>query len=232
MYFLFVQDLSSLALKELREGALTTSAGREFQSVTILWLKICPLRLVLCRGLFSFSSWHLVVDSASWKKVSGSILSFWYMILYTCIISPLLLRYSSDGSFRVLSLSMYGCCLKEVIILVALFCTLSTALISVMYLGDQTVFPYSRSGRTRPLYSKAQGDGLLVSRFKCPFDGGEYSICLVCSIYVTWPWNFSCLSIGSVYNHTRVSLPSSHTHVVVSETQGFGYRHTSDDCTE
>ena len=37
---------------------------------------------------------------------------------------------------------------------------------------------------------------------------------------------------GSVYNHTRVSLPSSHTHVVVSETQGFGYRHTSDDCTE
>ena len=49
---------------------------------------------------------------------------------------------------------MYGCCLKEVIILVALFCTLSTALISVVYRGDQTVFPYSRSGRTRPLYSK------------------------------------------------------------------------------
>ena len=32
--------------------------------------------------------------------------------------------------------------------------------------------------------------------------------------------------MGSVYNHTRVSLPSSHTHVVVSETQGFGYSHT------
>ena len=31
---------------------------------------------------------------------------------------------------------------------------------------------------------------------------------------------------GSVYNHTRVSLPSSHTHVVVSETRGFGYSHT------
>ena len=31
---------------------------------------------------------------------------------------------------------------------------------------------------------------------------------------------------GSVYNHTRVSLPSSHTHVVVSETQGFGYSAT------
>ena len=124
MYFRFVQDLSSLALKQC--WVLTTSAGREFQSVIILWLKICPLRLVLCRGLFSFSSWPLVVDSASWKKVSGSIqtiLSFWCMILYTCIISPLLHRYSSDGSFRVLSLSMYGCCLKEVIVLVALFCT-------------------------------------------------------------------------------------------------------------
>ena len=35
--------------------------------------------------------------------------------------------------------------------------------------------------------------------------------------------------IGSVYNHTRVSLPSSHTHVVASETRGFGYSHTSDD---
>ena len=32
----------------------------------------------------------------------------------------------------------------------------------------------------------------------------------------------TALLIGSVYNHTRVSLPSSHTHVVVSETQGFG----------
>ena len=38
--------------------------------------------------------------------------------------------------------------------------------------------------------------------------------------------------IGSVYNHTRVSLPSSYTHVVVSETRSFGYSHTSDDCTE
>ena len=63
--FLICPGSISLALKELREGALTTSAGREFQSVTILWLKICPLRLVLCRGLFSFSSWPLVVDSAS-----------------------------------------------------------------------------------------------------------------------------------------------------------------------
>ena len=31
---------------------------------------------------------------------------------------------------------------------------------------------------------------------------------------------------GSVYNHTRVSLPSSHTHVVVSENRDFGYSHT------
>ena len=31
---------------------------------------------------------------------------------------------------------------------------------------------------------------------------------------------------------TRVCLPSSHTHVVTSETRSFGYSHTSDDCTE
>ena len=31
---------------------------------------------------------------------------------------------------------------------------------------------------------------------------------------------------GSVYNHTRVSLPSSHTNVALSWTQGFGYNHT------
>ena len=34
---------------------------------------------------------------------------------------------------------------------------------------------------------------------------------------------FGGKKIGSVYNHTRVSLPSSHTSVVVSETRGFVY---------
>ena len=38
--------------------------------------------------------------------------------------------------------------------------------------------------------------------------------------------------LGSVYNHTCVSLPSSHTRVVVSETQGFGYSHTHKKYTK
>ena len=77
-------------------------------------------------------------------------------IMEHLINEKLALLYLSDGNFSNFSLSWCGNSLSAGIILVARCCTVSNFFISLLRYGDHTRFPYSNSGRTSALYSKAR----------------------------------------------------------------------------
>jgi len=88
---------SSRSLKELTDGASITCCGKEFQLLTTLWEKKNFLASSLQCLLYNFRLWPLVcrLESANWKKVSLSTLSFPDKILKVSIRSPLILRLFS-----------------------------------------------------------------------------------------------------------------------------------------
>ena len=103
------QNLSKFDMKLFRLAQDITCSGREFQSWTVLWLKIFLLNSSLHRPLNNFWLWPLLLLlGGKTKKLLGSSLSTPFIILNTWIISPRCLLKSKDGSFTNLSRSSYG----------------------------------------------------------------------------------------------------------------------------
>ena len=92
------QCLSSLALKELIDGAVTISSGRLFQSETILWEKNDFLTFNLENFVSSFSECPLVWVISLMGNI-GLAQSKWpWRYLYVSIMSPRLRLCSRLGS--------------------------------------------------------------------------------------------------------------------------------------
>jgi len=73
--------------------------------------------------------------------------------------------YFKVGSFKCISLSLYGIFLKFVTSLVALFWIFSSSLISPCLYGHHTKFAYSRCGRTIDLFNNTKLDSSMCIKF-------------------------------------------------------------------
>ena len=145
------QNLFSLDLNVLREGASTTSHGNKFQAFTTLFENMFARTFSLDRFLKSLRPLLRVdISSLIVKNLSIGIRSIWFTIVnFNNIVLSLL--YSKDGIPSFFSLSLYGRCFKQLTILVARLCIFSSTTASFLYIGDQTVVAYSTCGRTKDL---------------------------------------------------------------------------------
>ena len=148
-----LQCSSSNRLKASVDSADTTFEGKLFQSSTtrtdkVFWRAIFVAFVFasLCWWLFRFVRLGANVNTSSFFK-----LTFPVMILYVMIMSPLLRRCCSEGSFSFRNLSSYVKELSPGTPLVALRWTLSTSSVSPLWSFPHMMLQYSRWGLTRDL---------------------------------------------------------------------------------
>ena len=97
MYCLADHILCNFVFKLSSDTALTTPAGRLFQSFTTHMLKKCLFTLFLANGFFSLNLCILVIEVLSTLHKTFSNISSPWRILNTWIMSPLIRRYFMLG---------------------------------------------------------------------------------------------------------------------------------------
>lgn len=105
--FVHLKCLSMLTLKQFRESEFTTESGSEFQCLTTRLQNEKRLVSSLHLSTKSFSELPLVRKSAFLGRLGTVDCSYRLRkILYTCIMSPLSLRYFSVGNCKCISLCL------------------------------------------------------------------------------------------------------------------------------
>lgn len=127
-------NLSSLFLKLLTEGAVTTSSGREFQMGVTLLIKKYFLRSYFTHWVANLNLFPLVVVEV--ENLNSTDVDLSYMpviILKISIKSPLTLLNLKVGSPNLISLSLYVSFFNLGINFVALLCTFSSFFICSLW---------------------------------------------------------------------------------------------------
>jgi len=127
-------------------------------------------------------------------------------ILYSFIMSPLILLNLREGRLRILSLSSYDLCFRGIINFVALFWTFSNDSVSCRWWGLHTELAYSRWLLTNGLYNIIKASCFISLKFLLIMPSILFALLIwvaICSLKDISDWKITPNSLYE-FNLTKV----------------------------